>query len=223
MLKTVKYINKQISMDAININNVLIKSYLLLSYTLFFSAFVSFLSIKFNVRTIGFLPMLLIYFLILFSINYFKNRFLRIVLTFGFTGFLGYWSSGFINYFLNSATDGKIVYFSLFLTGFIFVFLSCYAVITKKNFSFLDNFLFVGAIVIFAGILFNLFFFISALHLAICGFIIIFSSMSILHYLSSVINDGEDDYIMLTISLYLSLYNIFLNLLSIFSFFNKDD
>lgn len=208
--------------DSIFINKVLVNTYLLLSSTILFSAVTAFISIKLFVKPIGFLPMIVIYIFLLFCIEYFKRTVFSLFFVFGLTGFLGYYIGPYINYFLYIKDGAQILFMSLFLTGTIFLSLSFYAFITKKNFSFLSNFLFVGSIVIIFCIIFNLFFHIKLLHVLISGFFIIFSSASILYQISSVINDGETDYINVTVSLYLSLYNIFLSLLSIFGLTNDD-
>jgi modulator of FtsH protease len=208
--------------DSIFINKVLVNTYLLLSSTIFFSAFMAFISVKSFAKPIGLLPMIVIYISLLFCIEYFKKTLFSLFFVFALTGFLGYYIGPYINYFLYVKNGAQILFMSLFLTGIMFFLLSFYAFITKKNFSFLSNFLLIGSIVIFSCIIFNLFFHIKLLHLLISGFFIIFSSASILYQISSVINEGETDYINVTVSLYLSLYNIFLSLLNILGITNND-
>ncbi|MEO5354896.1 MAG: Bax inhibitor-1 family protein [Magnetococcus sp. XQGC-1] len=213
---------KHSNFDYISVNKILINTYLLLSSTILFSALMAFISVKTFVKPINFLSMIIIYISLLFCINYFKKNSLSLFFVFALTGFLGYYSGPYISYFLHIKNGSQILFSSLSLTGFIFLALSFYSFITKKNFSFLSNFLFVGTIVIFACIFFNFFLNIKLIHVAISGFFIVFSSASILYNISSIINEGEDDYIDITISLYLSLYNIFFSLLNIFGFVNDD-
>ncbi|HIH2762985.1 MAG TPA: Bax inhibitor-1 family protein [Candidatus Azoamicus sp.] len=213
---------KRSNFDSISINKVLVNTYLLLSSTILFSAIMTFLSVKVGVKPIGFLPMIVIYFFLLFCINYFKKTIFSLFFVFALTGFLGYYVGPYVSYFLNIKNGSQILLSSLSLTGFIFLSLSSYAFLTKKNFNFLSNFLFIGSIVIIACMFFNFFFKIKLIYTVISGFFIIFSSASILYHISSVINEGETDYIDVTVSLYLSLYNIFLSLLNIFNITNND-
>ncbi len=202
------------------INKVLINTYLLLSSTILFSAFMAFISIKFHSKPISFFSMLLIYFSLLFLINFFKKSILSLFFVFLLTGFMGYYIGPFINNFLSMKNGTQIIFISLSLTGFMFFFLSFFTFITKKNFNFLNNFLFIGSVIIIFCIFFNIFFNIKLLSVLICGLVIIFSSGIILYEISSIINNGETDYINITISLYLSLYNIFLSLLNIIGISN---
>lgn len=213
---------RRVVVDSILINKVLVNTYLLLSSTIFFSAVMAFISIKSFVKPIGFLPMFVIYMFLLFCIEYFKKTLFSLFFVFALTGFLGYYIGPYINNFLHVKNGAQILFMSLFLTGIMFFLLSFYAFITKKNFSFLSNFLLIGGIVILFCVIFSLFFHIKLLHLLISGFFIIFSSASILYQMSSVINEGETDYINVTISLYLSLYNIFFSVLNILGIINND-
>lgn len=208
--------------DSILINKVLVNTYLLLSSTILFSSVMAFISITSFAKPVGFLPMIVIYIFLLFCIEYFKKTVFSLFFVFALTGFLGYYIGPYVNHFLYVKNGAQILFMSLFLTGIMFLSLSFYVFITKKNFNFLSNFLFVGILVICFCIIFNLFFHIKLLHVLISGFFIIFSSASILYQISSVINEGETDYINVTVSLYLSLYNIFLSLLNILGITNND-
>lgn len=216
MNNSVRFFSRQNAINVINFNKILINTYLLLSSTIFFSAFVSFFTIKYNVKPISFFPMIIIYFGILFCINFFKKSFFGLFLVFILTGFLGYCASTLINRVLELRNGTELVIFSLFLTGFIFTTLSLYVIFTKKSFRFLNNFLFIGSVVILFCIIFNIFFHFKLMHLVMSGLIVIFSSICILYEISSILDGGEDDYILVTVSLYLSVYNIFLSLLNIF-------
>lgn len=208
--------------NSIIINKVLINTYLLLSSTILFSAFMTFISIKYNSKPIGFFSMLVIYFGLLFAINFFKRSILSLFFVFLLTGFMGYCIGPAINHVFSMKNGAQILFMSLSLTGLMFFSLSFYAFITKKNFNFLNNFLFIGSIVIILCVFLNLFLHINLLSVLISGFFIIFSSGMILYEISSIINNGETDYINVTISLYLSLYNIFLSLLNILGISNND-
>lgn len=215
MNSNIKYFQKSIGNEIFTSSKLLIKTYLLLSSTILFSAFISFLSIYFNAKPIGFFSMLISYFLILFLINIFKKSFLGLVFVFLLTGFLGYCVGPFISSFLSFKNGANVVFLALFMTGLIFFLLSIYTVISKKNFSFLSSFLFVGFFIIIFGCIFNLFFYIKLFNLVLSGLVVIFSSAFILYDLSSIIHCDDIDYVSVTISLYLSVYNIFVNLLNI--------
>jgi modulator of FtsH protease len=108
-------------------------------------------------------------------------------------------------------------------TALIFFALSGYALTSKKDFSFMGGFLMVGLIVAIVASLANIFFQIPALSLAISAAIIMIMSGLILFDTSRIINGGERNYIRATISLYLSIYNIFVHLLSLLGVFGSDD
>ncbi len=221
MTRNVDYVIKH--NVALGINSVLRNTYMLLSMTIFFSAFVAFLSMKLNVGKINFFVMIFISIGFLFLIDYCKNSAWGLFFVFCFTGFFGYIAGPVVSYFLSIKYGKEIVFFSFVFTAFLFSFLSLYALISRKNFSFLSSFLSIGSIVIIVCILISFFVNIALLHLVLSGFIVIFSSGMILYSTSSIINGGETNYISATVSLYLQIYNIFMMLLSIFGFFSDRD
>jgi modulator of FtsH protease len=106
------------------------------------------------------------------------------------------------------------------MTGLIFFGLSAVVLVTRKNFSFLANFLFAGMLALVVAMVVGLFWHVPALYLAISAGFAVFSSVMIMFETSQIIEGGQTNYIMATISLYVSLYNIFVSLLNILSFFN---
>lgn len=207
----------------LEINKTLQKTYILLSSTIFFSAFVAFLSIKAHVQSLNFFTYLFSFIFLLFLINYFKNTFLGIFFVFIFTGFIGYSSGPILSKFLSIKYGKEIIFYSLVLSGCIFLMSSLYVIFTKKNFEFLNSFLYIGFFVIIFFLLLSYFVKLPYLYLVISGMIVIFSSVSILYDLSSVINSGEKNYVYITLSLYLNIYNIFMSLLNIFGFLSNRD
>lgn len=204
-------------------NKVLVNTYLFLSFTIFFSTLTCFLSVKFNAKPINFISMLLIYFGLLFLLDSFKNSYAGIFLLFVFTGFIGFYTGPFINKILSIRNGHNIIIFSSLLTGLSFCILSLYVTFSKKRFDFLNNFLLIGFFVILFSIIFNFFYHLKLFDLLICGFVIIFSSCMILFNISSLINNGNENYIDITISLYLSVYNMFISILQIFNIFSNND
>ena len=105
-------------------------------------------------------------------------------------------------------------------TGAIFLGLSAYALTTRKDFSYLGGFLMVGILVAFLAGIGAIVFAIPALSLAVSAMFILLMSGMILLQTSQIINGGETNYILATISLYVSIYNLFLSLLQILGVFN---
>jgi modulator of FtsH protease len=143
-----------------------------------------------------------------------------VVSIFAFTGFTGYTLGPVLNMYLTEFSNGsQLIFTSLGATGIIFVALSGYVLTTKKDFSFMGGFLFIailGAILLsLAGALFHL----PMMQIVMSGaFVIIFSGY-ILYNTSQILHNGETNYIMATISLYLDILNLFLSLLRILSYF----
>ncbi len=223
MNTNIKFFSRPLNKDLIVINKLLMKTYLLLSCTILFSAFVSFLSIRFDAKPVGVFSTFILYFLILFLINLFKNSFLRLFFVFLLTGFLGYCCGPLISVYLSLKNGAELVFLSLSVTGGLFFLLSFYVLVSRKDFSFLNNFLFIGAVVIFFMFFMSAFLNIKLIHLVFSGLIIVFSSACILYELSSIVNDGERDYVMVTVSLYLSVYNIFLGFIRLFGILSGDE
>ncbi|UZE97899.1 Bax inhibitor-1/YccA family protein [Alkalimarinus alittae] len=199
---------------------VLKNTYMLLGLTIAFSAVVAFFSM--NMPRPGFLITLVGFYGLFFLTAKLRNSPWGLLSTFALTGFMGYTLGPLIGMFAGAGAMG-IVTDALGLTALVFFGLSAYALISKKDFSFLSGFLMAGFVVLIGAMLLSVFTNISGLHLAIsCGFVL-FSSAAILYETGNIIHGGERNYIMATISLYVSIYNIFVSLLSILSSFNGDD
>lgn len=223
MKNNLNFLKTNQEIDLITFNKVLINTYLFLSLTIFFSGLTCYLSIKLNIKPIGFLPMLIIYFSLLFLLNYFKNSLIGIIILFLLTGFLGFYVGPLINLVLHINNGKNIILFSALLTSLNFFILSLYVFFSKTRFNYLHNFIFIGSFVILFVILFNIFYPIKLVYLLLCSFFIILSSAMILYETDSIINSGEKDYINATISLYLSIYNIFISILQIFRILSYDE
>jgi modulator of FtsH protease len=109
------------------------------------------------------------------------------------------------------------------MTALVFGGLSAYVLITRKDMSFLGGFITAGFFVLLGATLASFFFQISGLQLAISAGFVLFSSVCILFQTSAIIHGGERNYIMATISLYVSIYNLFVSLLQIFGIMSRDD
>ncbi len=212
------------SSSTVSINKVLRNTYLLLSMTLLFSAVMAFISTSVNV---GHGVSLMCSFgalgLVWLVLPRTADSTAGIGVVFAITGLLGFGLGPVLNMYLSLSNGAELIGTSLGGTGVIFLALSAYVLTTKKDFSFMGGFLMVGIVIVIIASLANIFLAIPALSLALSGAIIMVMSGLILFDTSRIINGGETNYIMATVSLYLSLYNIFVSLLHILGAFGGDD
>lgn len=205
-------------------NKVLRNTYLLLSMTLLFSAATAGLAMVLNVPPFGFILTLVGYMALLFLTTKFRNSAMGLVCIFAFTGFMGLTLGPILDFYLHRFANGQeLILTALAGTGVIFLGLSAYALTTKKDFSFMGGFLMVGILVAFLAGIGAMVFAIPALSLAVSAMFILLMSGMILYQTSEIIHGGETNYIMATISLYVSIYNLFLSLLQILGIFGGDD
>ncbi len=196
-------------------NKVLRNTYALLSMTLLFSALTAGISMTLNW---GFMNPLLVfggYFGLLFLTTKFRNSSLGLVFVFALTGFMGLTLGPILNLYLKLPNGGELIMTALGGTGVIFLGLSAYALTTRKDFSFMGGFLMVGILVAFLAGIAAMFFSMPGLSLAVSAMFILLMSGFILWETSNLIHGGETNYIMATVSLYVSIYNLFLSLLHI--------
>jgi modulator of FtsH protease len=205
-------------------NKVLRNTYTLLSMTLLFSAVMAGVSMAFQMgpmtHLLSFVGSIV---LIWFVLPRTANSAAGIGVVFGITGLMGFGLGPVLNSYLATTNGGQIVMTALGGTGMIFLCLSAYALTTKKDFSFLGGMLFVGFMVILIGAIVNIFLAIPAVSLAISAAVILIMSGFILYDTSRIINGGERNYIMATVSMYLSIYNIFVSLLHLLGALGGDD
>lgn len=203
----------------IQTNSVIRNTYILLSMTLLFSAFTAWFGMYSNAPNLGLL-VIPIYFGLLFLTQALRNSAWGVVSTFAFTGFMGYTLGPILNFAINGFSNGpQLVMTSLGLTGLVFMGLSGYALTTRKDFSYLSGFLFVAAMVGMIASIAGLFFQVPLLQLMVSAVFVLISSGFILFETSQIIHGGERNYIMATISLYVSIYNLFISLLQLLMIF----
>lgn len=201
-------------------NTVLRNTYILLGLTLMFSAAMAGIAMMTNVGRMNPFLVLIGYFGLLFVTTRLRDSAWGLVAVFGLTGFMGYTLGPILNFYIHSFTNGsQLVMMALGATGLIFFALSGYAMVTRKDFSYMASFLMIGMIVGFLLGLGTLFFHMPALSLAVSAIFVIISSGIILLQTSQIINGGETNYIMATVTLYVSLYNLFLSLLQLLGIF----
>jgi len=204
-------------------NKLLRNTYSLLAMTLVFSALTAGLSMAFNLPHPGLIITLVGYFGLLFLTTKLRNSVWGLASVFALTGFMGLTLGPIINAYLSLPNGSEMVMQALGGTGIIFFALSAYAIKTEKDFSFMGGFLMVGILVAFFAGLGAIFFEMPLLSLAVSGMFVLLMSGLILYQTSQIINGGETNYIMATVTLYISIYNLFLSLLHLISAFSGDD
>jgi len=204
-------------------NKVIRNTYTLLSMTLLFSALTAGVSMALNLPHPGILLTLAGYFGLLFATAKFRNSSLGLVFVFALTGFMGYTLGPIINAYMALANGGQIVMTAMGATGTIFLGLSGYALTTRKDFSFMGGFLMVGILVAFMAGLGALFFEMPGLSLAVSSMFVLLMAGLILYQTSSIIHGGETNYIMATVTLYVSIFNLFTSLLHLLGFMHGDE
>lgn len=204
-------------------NKVIRNTYMLLTMTLVTSAITAFAAMKANAGLVNPILMLVVFIGFPFIIYKFRNSAIALLLTFVFTGFMGYVLGPILNLYLGLANGPQIVTGALGTTAVMFLGLSGYALTTQRDFSFMRGFLFIGFLVMLGAIVLNLFLQIPALSLTISSAMVLLISAAILYDTSRMVNGGETNYILMTVSLYANIYVLFIHLLNLFAFFSGRD
>jgi len=139
---------------------------------------------------------------------------------FGFTFIAGLMLTPILTVAAGFRNGGELVALSGGLTAAVFFALAAYATVTKRDFSFLRKFLFVGLILLIIASIANLFFQVPALAVTISAVAVLIFSLYLLHDLTNIVRGGETNYIMATLNLFLSVYNIFISLLNLLMVFS---
>lgn len=198
-------------------NKVLRNTYFLLSLTLLFSAIMAYVSMVTNAAP-NTIVMFIVWIGLLFLTTALRNSVWGLVTVFAFTGVGGYILGPTLNLYLAAYVNGmQLIATALFGTGTIFLTLSAYVLITKKNFSYMGGFLLIGFTTAFILGLAAVFTSTPLLTLLSSGAFVLIMSGFILHDTSKIIHGGETNYILATISLYLNILILFQNLLVIIS------
>lgn len=203
------------------VNKVLKNTYLLLGMTLAFSAVMAMVS-----TTAA--PMnMWVYIIGLYGLLFATHALARsawgLVTIFAFAGFIGYGTGPMIGSLMATSAGSEIVTTALGGTAFIFFGLSGYALVSRKDFSFLSGFITAGCFVLIAAMVMGIFFQTPALQLAISVGFMLFSSAIILYQTGQIVNGGERNYILATITLFVSIYNLFLSLIHLLTAFSGDE
>lgn len=222
-MNTINTIENRSQASTLETNKVLRNTYALLSMTLIFSALTAGASMALNLPHPGLLLTLVGYFGLLFLTTKFRDSGLGIAFVFALTGFMGYTLGPILNSYMALANGGQIVMTAMGGTGAIFLGLSGYALTSRKDFSFMGGFLITGILVAFMAGLGALIFEMPGLSLAVSSMFILLMAGLILYETSNIIHGGETNYIMATVTLYVSIFNLFTSLLHLLGFMNGDD
>ena len=205
-------------------NKVLRNTYLLLAMTLLFSALTAGIAMATRLPHPGLLVTLGGYFLLLFLTNKFRNSSQGLLFVFALTGFMGLTLGPILNHYVTALPNGtQVVAMALAGTGVIFVAMSAYAVTSRKDFSFLGGFLMAGILVAFLAGLAAVLFGLGGLSLAVSAIFVLLMSGLILWETSAIIHGGETNYVSATVTLYVSIYNLFSSLLHLLGVFGGDE
>ena len=208
-------------------NKVLRNTYMLLSMTLFFSAFMAGVAMVLDAPHMGLiviLPMLGL----LWGVHKLKDSVWGLAMVFAFTGFMGFTLGPILNYYLAMANGTQVILMALGLTAFTFLGLSGYALTTQKDFTFLRGFISVGLMValgavaiLLIGPLFGLY--VPGLYLAYSTALVLLASALILFDTSRIVHGGQTNYLLATVELYMDIYIMFTHLLHLLGVFGGDD
>jgi modulator of FtsH protease len=204
-------------------NKVLKNTYILLSMTLLFSSATAGVSMAVGLPHGAALLLSLVGLGLLFVVNATANSGKGIFAVFAFTGVMGAALGPMLSYYLSLPNGPGLVMQALGGTALVFFALSGYALTTRKDFSYMGGFLFVGLLVAIVASIANIFLGIPALSLTISAAIVLLMSGLILFDTSRIINGGETNYIRATVALYLDIYNLFVNLLHLLGAFGGDE
>ena len=204
-------------------HRVLRNTYALLSMTLLFSAAVAAAAVAFALPAPGLIVTLVGYFGLLYGIHKLQNRGAAVGLVFALTGLMGWTLGPLLTRTLALPGGSQTVMLALGATGAVFLALSAYATTTKRDFSWMGGFLFAGMVVALLAGVAAMFFQIPALALTVSAVVALLSAGMILFETGRIVNGGETNYVLATVSLFVSIFNLFTSLLSLFGYGSSDD
>jgi modulator of FtsH protease len=207
--------------SVVAVNKVLKNTYMLLGMTLAFSALMAFVST--NAAPMNIWLYIIGLYGLLFATHALARSAWGLVTMFAFAGFIGYGTGPLIGALMSTSGGSEIVSTALGGTAFIFFGLSGYALVSRKDFSFLRGFITAGCFVLLAAMILGIFLQIPALQLAISVGFMLFASAIILYQTGEIVNGGETNYILATITLFVSIYNLFMSLIHLLTAFSGDE
>ena len=204
--------------DSAAAGRVLRNTYALLAMTLLFSAGVAAAAAALQAPAPGLLLTLAGYFGLLFGVYKLQSSAWALPAVFGLTGFMGYTLGPLLAKTVSLPGGAQVVALALAATGATFLALSAWVLSTRRDFSFMGGFLFAGMVIALLAGLGAMFFQIPALGLAVSAMVALLSAGLILYETSRIVNGGETNYVLATVGLYVSIFNLFTSLLSLFGF-----
>ncbi len=219
------YQNQQVmtGADSVSINKVLRNTYMLLAMTLTFSAVTASIAMALDFGPMLGLGLSILALVLVFVVMKTADSAAGLFWVFAFTGVMGASIGPMLNRYAGMPNGPEIIMQAFAATALIFFSLSAYTLTSKKDFSFMGNFLFVGLIMVVVACIANIFFQIPALQLSISAVVVLLMSGFILFDTSRIVQGGETNYIRATVGLYLNVFNLFTALLQLLGFFNSDD
>jgi len=204
-------------------SRVLRNTYALLSLTLLFSAGVAAMSAAAQWPAPGILLTLAGYFGLLFAVYRLKNSAWALLAVFGLTGFMGYTLGPLLAKVMTLPGGGQVVALALAATGAVFLALSAWVLTTRRDFSFMGGYLFAGMVVALLAGLAAVFLQVPLLGLVVTAMVALLSAGLILVETSRIVHGGETNYVLATVGLYVSIFNLFASLLSLFGLGGSDE
>jgi modulator of FtsH protease len=208
--------------DRPQVAKVLRNTYALLSLTLLFAAGMAAMAVAGNWPAPGLVITLVGYFGLLYAVHKLQNSGWALPAVFALTGFMGYTLGPLLSRTLELPGGAGTIVAALAATGATFVALSAYVLTTRRDFSFMGGFLFAGMVIAIVLGLVSYFFAMPALALAVSGMVALLSVGLILFETSRIVNGGETNYVLATVGLFVSAFNLFTSLLSLFGIGSSD-
>ncbi|MFZ2306208.1 MAG: Bax inhibitor-1/YccA family protein [Rhodoferax sp.] len=206
-----------------DVKRVLRNTYALLAMTLLFSAGVAVATLTLQLPAPGLVLTLAGYFGLLFAVHRWQNSGWALPAVFALTGFMGYTLGPLLTHALSLPGGAQTVTLALGATGMTFLALSGYVLLTRRDFSFIGGFLFVGMVIALISGIAAVLLQMPALGLAVSAMVALLSAGLILFETSRIVNGGETNYVMATVSLYVSVFTLFTSLLSLFGLGGSGD
>lgn len=201
-----------------DVKRVLRNTYALLAMTLLFSAGVAVATLTLQLPAPGLIGTLVGFFGLLYAVHKLQNSAWALPAVFALTGFMGYTLGPLLTHSLALPGGAQTITLALAATGATFLALSSYVLLTRRDFSFMGGFLFVGMVIALIAGIAAMFLQMPALGLAVSAMVALLSAGLILFETSRIVNGGETNYVMATVSLYVSVFNLFTSLLSLFGY-----
>lgn len=218
------YVEESQPLSSAEANTLIRNTYMLLSMTLLFSAVMAGVAMVTRMPPLHWLIVLAGYFGLFFLTNALRNSAWGIVSVFALTGFMGFTLGPILSIYMTVFSNGsQLIMMAFGSTAVIFLGLSGYALTSRKDFSFMGGFLFAGILVAFLAGIGALIFNLPGLSLAVSALFVLLMAGYILYQTSEMVHGRETNYIMATVGLYVSIYNLFTSLLHLFGAFMGEE